>query len=79
MATVFNKLEKLEDNKFGNIKEIIENFSTVTVPRSIAEDMNNAIPIWVLLGLTEEEYKIKYQPDTPVEESSNDPLKEEMD
>jgi hypothetical protein len=79
MATVYNKLEKLEDNKFGNIKEIIENFSTVTVPRSIADDMNNAIPIWVLLGLTEEEYKIKYQADPPVEESSKDPLKEEMD
>ena len=27
--------------------------------------MNNAVPIWALLGMSEKEYQKKYQPDAP--------------
>ena len=65
MATVFNKLEKVEENKFGTIKELVESFSTTTTPQSLEDDMNNAVPIWALLGMSEKEYQKKYQPDAP--------------
>ena len=65
MATIFNKMDKIEENKFGNIKEAFESFSTATKPQSLDDDMNQAVPIWMVLGLTEEEYKAKYQPDSP--------------
>ena len=71
MATVYNKMDKMNENKFGNIKEAFESFSTATKPQCLDDDMDNAVPIWVILGLTEEQYKNKYQPDIPaVVESS---------
>ena len=65
MATIFNKMDKIEENKFGNIKEAFESFSTATKPQCLDDDMSNAVPIWMVLGMTEEEYKAKYQPDPP--------------
>ena len=72
MATTFNKLEKVEENKFGNIKELIENFSTATKPQNLDDDMSDAVPIWVLLGLTEKAYREKYQPSTEPETPSEE-------
>ena len=71
MATTFNKMDKINENKFGNIKEAFECFSTATKPQCLDDDMDNAVPIWVILGLTEDEYMAKYKPDPPaVVESS---------
>jgi hypothetical protein len=61
MTTTFNKFEEVLANKLGEIQtKTSYNIETI---------LANAIPIWVLLGLTEEEYNIKYPsnpPDAPV-------------
>ncbi len=57
------------ENKFGNYFK-----STCSIP-NMSSCMEGAVPIWTLLGLTEDEYKEKYQPtqqETKVEDSKQE-------
>ena len=58
------------ENKFGNYFK-----STCVIP-NMSSCMETAVPIWVLLGITEEEYNQKYQP-TSTQEESKEETKEE--
>ena len=50
-----------------------------TIPKNtIEEDIASAIPIWELLGISEEEYYIKFHTPAPVpEDEDEDEAKEE--
>ena len=51
-----------------------------TIPKNtIEEDIASAIPIWELLGISEEEYYIKFHKPTPVpeDEAKKEVAKEE--
>lgn len=59
------------ENKFGNYFK-----STCSIP-NLSSCMENAIPIWTLLGITEEEYNQKFVP-TPTQEEIKEEVKDEQ-
>jgi len=56
--------------KLGEILKTFTNDS-FSLPISMETSMAGARPIWELLNITEEEYKIKYNPPVPVDVSGN--------
>ena len=58
------------ENKFGNFFK-----STCSIP-DMSSCMDTAVPIWVLLGITEDEYNQKYQPTSTQEESKEESKQE---
>ena len=52
-----NRFEKNTANKFGDVFK-----STFQCPQNMMSTVDQAIPIWVFLGMTEEQYKLKYCP-----------------
>ena len=52
-----NRFEKNTANKFGDVFK-----STFQCPQNMMSTVDQAIPIWVFLGLSETEYKLKYCP-----------------
>ena len=52
-----NRFEKNTANKFGDVFK-----SIFQCPQNMMSTVDQAIPIWVLLGLSETEYKMKYCP-----------------
>ena len=63
MTTTYNRFEEAVANKLGEIQTKDTPFSA-----HIDSVMSSAVPIWVLLGITEEEYNIKYCPVQPEQE-----------
>jgi hypothetical protein len=61
MTTTYNKFEEVLQNKLGEI----QNKNNLNYSAHLDTAMANAIPIWTLLGITEEDYNAKYQP-TPL-------------
>ncbi len=57
------------ENKFGNYFK-----STCSIP-NMSSCMESAVPIWVLLGIAEDEYKEKYV-STPKQETRQDTKQE---
>ena len=57
MTTTFNKFEENLTTKLGEIQ------TKETYSGHMEAAMASAVPIWIILGITEEEYKTKYQPD----------------
>ena len=54
----YNKFDNVLENKHGLIPTKLDILSST----SINNIMDNAIPIWNILGITEEEYRAKYSP-----------------
>ena len=68
LLNMFNRFENVQKNKLGLN-------STFNIPMSMNEALSSAIPIWVLLGLTEEEYYEKHPLQRPAKQgliSAND-------
>ena len=51
------RFEKSTANKFGDVFK-----STFQCPQNMMSTVDQAIPIWIFLGMTEEQYKLKYCP-----------------
>ena len=79
MTTTFNRFDEVVANKLGEIQK-----KNTAQPGHFESVMASAIPIWTLLGITEEEYYEKYTPapapvdisgtEVPVETSQEDIL-----
>ena len=52
-----SRFEKNTANKFGDVFN-----STFHCPSNMGMCVDQAIPVWVFLGMTEEQYKLKYCP-----------------
>ena len=52
-----SRFEKNTANKFGDVFK-----STFKCPDNMGMCVDQAIPIWIFLGMTEEQYKLKYCP-----------------
>ena len=50
-----SRFEKNTENKFGDVFK-----STFQCPQNMMSTVDQAIPIWIFLGMTEEQYKLKY-------------------
>jgi len=71
MTTTFNKFEENLTTKLGEIQ------TKETYSGHMETAMASAVPIWIILGISEEDYKKKYQPDPPAaEEPAEDSTKE---
>ena len=58
-----NKFEESDSTKLGKLFK-----STFDMPMSLSESFESAVPIWKLLGLSENEYKLRYHPDAEPEQ-----------
>ena len=67
---MFNRFDDVPKNKLGFN-------STFTIPLSMAEALDSAIPIWVLLGMTAEEYYEKHPLQRPAEKQVVEEEKEQ--
>ena len=71
-----NRFEEQDKTKLGKLLK-----STFNMPISMESDIENAIPIWDLLGLSVQDYNAKYKTDDikeeVVEEKEGD-IKEEI-
>ena len=67
---MFNRFDDVPKNKLGFN-------STFTIPLSMAEALDSAIPIWVLLGMTAEEYYEKHPLQKPVQNKVEEEEKEQ--
>ena len=75
MTSSFNRFEEVIQNKLGEI----QNNNKPDYSTQFSSAMSTAIPIWVLLGITEEDYNEKYQATpttTPQEEPASSGDKE---
>ena len=57
-----NRFEEADRTKLGKLFK-----STFDMPSTMADNIEHALPIWVLLGLTEEEYSEKYPSEVSAE------------
>ena len=67
---MFNRFEEVPKNKLGFN-------STFSMPMSMAEALDSAIPIWSLLGISAEEYHEKHPLQKPVENKVEEEGKEQ--
>ena len=67
MTTTYNRFEEVVANKLGEIQK-----KNTAQPGHFESMMSSAIPIWTLLGITEEEYYKKYAPVPPVDISGTE-------
>ena len=57
-----NRFEEADRTKLGKLFK-----STFDMPSTMADNIEHALPIWILLGLTEEEYSEKYPSEVSAE------------
>ena len=67
---MFNRFDDVPKNKLGFN-------STFSMPMSMAEALDSAIPIWILLGMTKQQYHEKHPLQKPVENKIEEEEKEQ--